>query len=577
MKSLFRLFRYAKAYRFYFVIAILCVIIESAFELIIPMIMANIIDVGLVNKDIEYILYQGILMGILAIISLIFGLLYAKFNAKAANGFGAELRKAEFEKIQEYSFINIDHFDTSSLITRLTSDVTVIQNAISGGLRPITRGPVMLILGLLFSFMINGELVLVFLIATPILAFILFLIVTKVAPKYAILQKAVDKLNIVVEEDLNAIRVVKAFVREDYESLKFDKVNSGLKETTKNTFSKAMLNMPSFQLVMYTTIVFILFFGANLIYVGKMQVGELTGFMSYVLQIMNSLMMISNVFLMMTRSLASAKRINEVFDEKLDLIGGSLNEMPKSGKIDFDHVYFKYASDAREYVLSDIDLHIKAGETIGIIGGTGSAKSSLVQLIPRLYDVSEGKVLIDDVDVKDYDLTKLRDAVSIVLQKNVLFSGTIKENLLWGNKDASDEEIAWAIKASAADEFVYDLKDGLDTYIEEGGTNVSGGQKQRLCIARSLLKRPKIIIFDDSTSAVDTATDSKIQDGLRSIKDMTKIIIAQRINSVMNADRIIILDDGKVAAFDTHEKLLKENEIYKDLYESQMKGGENNG
>ena len=259
----------------------------------------------------------------------------------------------------------------------------------------------------------------------------------------------------------------------------------------------------------------------------------------------------------------------------LSLIGGL--EMPKSGKIDFDHVYFKYASDAMEYVLSDIDLHIKAGETIGIIGGTGSAKSSLVQLIPRLYDVSEGKVLIDDVDVKDYDLTKLRDAVSIVLQKNVLFSGTIKENLLWGNKDASDEEIAWAIKASAADEFVYVLKDGLDTYIEEGGTNVSGGQKQRLCIARSLLKRPKIIIFDDSTSAVDTATDSKIQDGLRSIKDMTKIIIAQRINSVMNADRIIILDDGKVAAFDTHEKLLKENEIYKDLYESQMKGGENNG
>ena len=567
MKSLFRLFRYAKAYRFYFVIAVLCVIIESAFELIIPMIMANIIDVGLANKDIEFILYQGILMGILAIISLIFGLLYAKFNAKAANGFGAELRKAEFEKIQEYSFINIDHFDTSSLITRLTSDVTVIQNAISGGLRPITRGPVMLILGLLFSFMINGELVLVFLIATPILAFILFLIVTKVAPKYAILQKAVDKLNIVVEEDLNAIRVVKAFVREDYESLKFDKVNSSLKETTKNTFSKAMLNMPSFQLVMYTTIVFILFFGANLIYAGKMQVGELTGFMSYVLQIMNSLMMISNVFLMMTRSLASAKRINEVFDEKLDLIGGSLNEMPKSGKIDFDHVYFKYASDADEYVLSDIDLHIKAGETIGIIGGTGSANSSLVQLIPRLYDVSEGKVLIDDVDVKDYDLTKLRDAVSIVLQKNVLFSGSIKENLLWGNKDASDEEIIKAAKIANAHSFIKRLPKGYDTFITNDGTSLSQGQRQLLAIARAAVNDPPVLILDEATSSIDTRTEKLIEKGMDQLMEgRTVFVIAHRLSTVRNANAIMVLDHGKIIERGTHDELIDQKGVYYQLY-----------
>lgn len=577
MSELFRLIKYAKNYRRYFILAVFCVMIESAFELIIPMVMANIIDIGLSGSNIDYILKQGIIMGILAIFSLIFGLMYARFAAIAANGFGSQLREAEFTKIQDYSFLNIDHFDTSSLITRLTSDVTVIQNAISGGLRPMVRGPVMLILGLLFSFMINKELVIVFLVATPVLAAILFFIVSRVAPLYGVLQKAIDKVNVVIEENLSAIRTVKAFVREDYEAEKFDRVNSDLNHTAKSTFSKAMLNMPSFQLVMYSTIVMILFFGADLIFKGQMMVGELTGFLSYVLQIMNSLMMISNVFLMMTRSLASAKRINEIFDEDISLKSGQFEDGPKSGKIDFNNVFFKYAPDAEEYVLSDIDLHIESGETIGIIGGTGSAKSSLVQMIPRLYDATKGEILIDDRNIKDYDLKKLRDAVSIVLQKNVLFFGTIRENLLWGNKDADDEAIKAALKASAAYEFVSEFKDGIDTCLEEGGVNISGGQKQRLCIARALLKNPKIIIFDDSTSACDTATEDMIQHELAKIKNLTKIIIAQRITSIMHADKIIILDDGRIVDKGDHAYLLKHSPIYRELYESQLKGGKRDG
>lgn len=577
MAELFRLARYAKRYRRYFVLAVICVMVESALELVIPLVMANIIDIGLMSGNIDYILKQGIVMAVLAILSLIFGLLYARFAATAANGFGSELREAEFTRIQDYSFLNIDHFDTSSLITRLTSDVTVIQNAIAGGLRPMVRGPVMLILGILFSFLINKELVAVFLIATPVLAAILFLIVSKVAPLYGVLQRAIDKVNVVIEENLGAIRVVKAFVREDYEAEKFDQVNSALNSTAKNTFSHAMLNMPSFQLVMYSSIVMILFFGADLIFKGQMMVGELTGFLSYVLQIMNSLMMISNVFLMMTRSLASAKRINEIFDEEVMLKGGNLENGPENGRIDFKDVYFKYAPDAEEYVLSAIDLHIASGETIGIIGGTGSAKSSLVQMIPRLYDATKGEILIGGLNIRDYDLKKLRDAVSIVLQKNVLFSGTIRENLLWGNKDADEKAIMAALKASAADSFVNDLKDGIDTYLEEGGVNISGGQKQRLCIARALLKKPKIIIFDDSTSACDTATEAIIQAELAKIKDLTKIIIAQRITSIMHADKIIILDDGRIVGEGDHAALLANNPIYQELYESQMKGGGSDG
>ena len=574
MNQLFKLFRYAKPYRWQFFLAILFVVVETGFELFIPMIMADIIDVGLQTGDVAYIARQGVIMAVMALVSLVSGLLYARYAAIAVNGFGGALRHAEFEKIQQFSFLNIDHFETSSLITRMTNDVTVIQDAIATGLRPIVRGPSMLILGLFFSFTINTELAMTFVVATPILGIILLFIVRKVAPMYKKLQEAIDDLNIIVEENLQAIRVVKAFVREDYEGMKFDTVNERQKDVAVNTFKYAVLNMPAFQLVMYGTIVMILFFGGNLIFAGEMQVGELTGFLSYVLQIMNSLMMISNVFLMVTRSLASAYRIDEVFEEKLDLYDGTYGGEVEDGSIDFKHVSFKYAKTAKENVLSDVDIHIHSGETIGIIGATGSAKSSLVQLIPRLYDATAGEVKVGGRNVKDYHLETLRDAVAIVLQKNVLFSGTVKENLLWGNESATDEEIENACHTAAVDEFIDTFPDGYETYLDEGGVNVSGGQKQRLCIARALLKHPKIIIFDDSTSAVDTATEARIRDGLAKLSNLTKIIIAQRITSIMHADRIYIIDDGRVVESGTHDELLANSAIYQDLYESQMKGGE---
>lgn len=572
MKDLKILFAYGKPYRKAFVLAVLFVMIETSFELIIPMIMADIIDIGVVNHDVDLILIQGVKMGICALISLVCGLLYARYVGLAANGFGAELRKAEFKKIQEYSFANLDHFDTSSLITRLSSDVSVLQNAISGGLRPMVRGPVMLVLGLGVAFYINAKLALVFLICAPILGLILFAIVKKIAPMYGKLQNALDQVNSTIQENLNAIRVVKAFVRGEYEIEKFERVNQDLKQTAEATFHYAVLNQPAFQLTMYASIVLILWFGGNLIFIGNMKVGELTGFLSYVLQIMNSLMMISNVFLMLTRSLASARRISEIFEEELDLADGDAFASIEHGDIEFRNVSFKYNPKAKQNTLSKINIKIKAGETIGIIGGTGSGKSSLVQLIPRLYDVNEGEVLIDGKNVKEYSLKHLRDAIGMVLQKNVLFSGTIKENLLWGNPQASDEELAWASHVAAVDEFIDNFPQRYETDLGQGGVNVSGGQKQRLCIARALLKHPKVMIFDDSTSAVDTATEARIKEGLASLKAVTKLIIAQRITSIMDADQIIIMEDGRVHAIGKHEDLLANNKIYQEIYYSQQKG-----
>ena len=572
MKDLKILFAYGKPYRKAFVLAVLFVMIETSFELIIPMIMADIIDIGVVNHDVDLILIQGVKMGICALISLVCGLLYARYVGLAANGFGAELRKAEFKKIQEYSFANLDHFDTSSLITRLSSDVSVLQNAISGGLRPMVRGPVMLVLGLGVAFYINAKLALVFLICAPILGLILFAIVKKIAPMYGKLQNALDQVNSTIQENLNAIRVVKAFVRGEYEIEKFERVNQDLKQTAETTFHYAVLNQPAFQLTMYASIVLILWFGGNLIFIGNMKVGELTGFLSYVLQIMNSLMMISNVFLMLTRSLASARRISEIFEEELDLADGDAFASIEHGDIEFRNVSFKYNPKAKQNTLSKINIKIKAGETIGIIGGTGSGKSSLVQLIPRLYDVNEGEVLIDGKNVKEYSLKHLRDAIGMVLQKNVLFSGTIKENLLWGNPQASDEELAWASHVAAVDEFIDNFPQRYETDLGQGGVNVSGGQKQRLCIARALLKHPKVMIFDDSTSAVDTATEARIKEGLASLKAVTKLIIAQRITSIMDADQIIIMEDGRVHAIGKHEDLLANNKIYQEIYYSQQKG-----
>jgi ATP-binding cassette subfamily B multidrug efflux pump len=561
-------------YKMYAVLSCLCVAFETLFELIIPMIMADIIDVGVANGDQAYILERGLQMVFCAGISLVLGIGYARFAALCGQGLGAELRKAEYRKIQEFSFSNTDKFSTSSLVTRLTSDVTLIQNAVSNGIRPLIRAPLMMVTGMILSFLLNAKLALVFFVAAPTLGICLWLVIRKVRPLYTRMQSAIDLVNRMIQENLTAIRVVKAYVREDYEKVKFAQVNQELKSISEKSFRTAVLNMPAMQLVMYTTIICILWFGGKLIFAGEMQVGELTGFLSYVLQILNSLMMISNVFLMLTRAMASGKRILDVLDEEIDL-----KEDPeatgeiKAGEIEFRNVSFKYKKEGKKYVLSNVSFHIEPGQTVGIIGGTGSAKSTLVQLIPRLYDVTEGEILIDQIPVKQYPLKHLREAVAMVLQKNTLFTGTIADNLRWGKEDASEEELMKACRMACADEFLLQMKDGLSSQVEQGGVNLSGGQKQRLCIARALLKRPRILILDDSTSAVDTATEAKIREALQnSLADTTKIIIAQRITSVMHADQILIMEDGKLNDCGTHEELLQRNEIYQEIYYSQQEG-----
>ncbi|OUN10338.1 ABC transporter ATP-binding protein [Flavonifractor sp. An9] len=578
MKELKRLLSYLGPYRRDLFLGGLLVLVETAFELVIPVLMADLIDVGVENRDLNYIVVKGVQMGVCAVLALITGLLYARFAARAAYGWGARIREAQYERVQDYAFSNLDRFESSSLVTRMTTDVTVLQNAINGGLRPLVRSPVMLVMGLGLSFWMNARLALIFVVTAPILALILFFVVRKVAPMYGRLQKAMDKLNNVVQEGLTAIRAVKAFVRGEYEEEKFQSVNEELMATSQRTFHFAVLNLPAFQFTMYTAIVLILWFGGGMILGGSLQVGELTGFLSYVLQVMNSFMMISNVFLLLTRSLASAHRIAEVLEEKPALVSPAqpVEEVP-DGSVDFERVSFKYHTDAREYALSGVNLHIRAGQTVGILGGTGSAKTTLVQLIPRLYDATEGTVRVGGHDVKDYDLTVLRDAVGIVLQKNVLFSGTVRENLKWGDPDADDEALWAACRAACADEFLERMPDGLDTDLGQGGVNVSGGQKQRLCIARALLKKPKILIFDDSTSAVDTATEGKIRGALSKLTGVTKIIIAQRVTSVMHTDLIVILEDGRIHAAGTHRELLEHDPIYQEIYASQMKGGEENG
>lgn len=561
-------------YRMYAVLSCICVAFETLFELIIPMIMADIIDVGVANGDQAYILERGLQMVFCAGISLVLGIGYARFAALCGQGLGAELRKAEYRKIQEFSFSNTDKFSTSSLVTRLTSDVTLIQNAVSNGIRPLIRAPLMMVTGMILSFLLNAKLALVFFVAAPTLGICLWLVIRKVRPLYTRMQSAIDLVNRMIQENLTAIRVVKAYVREDYEKVKFAQVNQELKSISEKSFRTAVLNMPAMQLVMYTTIICILWFGGKLIFAGEMQVGELTGFLSYVLQILNSLMMISNVFLMLTRAMASGKRILDVLDEEIDL-----KEDPeatgeiKAGEIEFRNVSFKYKKEGKKYVLSNVSFHIEPGQTVGIIGGTGSAKSTLVQLIPRLYDVTEGEILIDQIPVKQYPLKHLREAVAMVLQKNMLFTGTIADNLRWGKEDASEEELMKACRMACADEFLLQMKDGLSSQVEQGGVNLSGGQKQRLCIARALLKRPRILILDDSTSAVDTATEAKIREALQdNLADTTKIIIAQRITSVMHADQILIMEDGKLNDCGTHEELLQRNEIYQEIYYSQQEG-----
>ena len=578
MKDMKRLFGYMGPYKKDMILGALFVMIETGFELFIPIMISNLIDIGVANHDVNYIYVKGVQMALLALGALVTGLLYAHFSAKASYGWGAEIRKAEYARVQQYAFSNLDHFVTSSLITRMTTDVNVLQNMIISGFRPITRGPSLLIMGIGLSFYMNPKLAFVFVVCTPILAIILFVIVRKVAPMYTRLQSIMDRLNQVVQENLTAIRAVKAFVRDEYEEDKFEEVNRDMAKSSETTFHYAVLNLPAFQAVMYTTIVLILWFGGNMILKSELAVGNLTGFLSYVMQVINSLMMLANVFLLLTRSLASAHRIAEILDENIVLTSPENGEKKvKDGSIDFENVSFKYREDARKYALENVNLHIPAGQTIGVIGTTGSAKTTLVQLIPRLYDATTGVVRVGGVNVHDYDLSVLRDSVNITLQKNVLFSGTVRENLKWGNPFADDETIWKACRAACADEFLSRMPDGLDTMLEQGGNNLSGGQKQRLCIARALLGNAKILIFDDSTSAVDTATEKKIRKALADYKDVTKIIIAQRITSVMNTDQIVILDDGKVHRVGTHKELLANDPIYQEIYASQMKGGNDDG
>lgn len=572
VRNLKLLMSYLGEFKRDFILGVLFIAIETALELFIPVIMANIIDVGVPAHDTGYILFQGALMLVCAAVSLVLGLGYARYSARVAVGLGANLRAAEYRKIQTLAFGNLDEYETSSLVTRMTTDITVIQNAVGNGFRPMVRGPVNLVMGLVYAFSLSRDLAAVFAVILPMLAIVLGIITVRVSPLYRQLQTSMDHLNGVVQEDLTAVRAVKAYVRAEHECDKFDTVNTELAGTATKTFGTAVLNLPVFQLSMYVAAVSILWIGGRMIIEGRLGVGSLTGFMSYVLLIMNSLMMISNVFLLLTRALTSVGRISEVLDEEpviANPAGDLATAAPTDGGIEFRGVSFKYRADAAEDVLEHIDLRIESGSTVGILGGTGSGKSSLVQLIARLYDATEGVVLVGGHDVRDYDLATLRDAVGIVLQKNVLFTGTVRENLQWGNPQASDDELLAACRAACVDEFL-DRIGGLDGELGQGGAGVSGGQKQRLCIARTLLKHPRVLIFDDSTSAVDMATDAKIREHIAQIPNTTVLIIAQRIASVMDADRIVVLDDGRVHGAGTHEELLAGDNIYQEIYTSQM-------
>ncbi len=571
-----KLASYVKEYKKSAIATPIFVILEVVMEVIIPLLMARIIDIGIQNNDIHYILEMGILLIISAILSLTFGMLSGRFAAKASAGYAKNLRKAMFHKIQDYSFENIDKFSTSSLVTRMTTDVTNVQMAFQMIIRILVRGPMLMIFALLMVSSISAKLSLIFLIAIPILGAILFLIATKAHPIFEKVFKKYDKLNRVVQENLNAIRVVKAYVREDTEEKKFKEVNDEVYTNFKRAEKIVAFNSPVMQLTIYTCILFISWIGAKLIVGGDMQTGQLSSIITYAWQILSSLMMISMVFVMVIISQSSAERIVEVIDEEPTIKNPEKPiEEVKDGAISFKDVSFCYSDekDENKFALEHINLDIKEGETIGIIGGTGSSKSTLVQLIPRLYDATKGEITVGGVNVKDYDIHALRDSVAMVLQKNVLFSGTIAENLRWEKKNADLEELEDVCKLAQADSFIQEFPSKYDTVLDQGGTNVSGGQKQRICIARAILKKPKILILDDSTSAVDTKTDALIRKAFREeIPNTTKIIIAQRVSSIEDADKIIVLNEGKIDGIGTSEELLKTNEIYKEVYESQKKG-----
>jgi len=552
--------------------------LEVAMEVIIPLLMAWIIDNGVEKGNLRYVLIIGAILVAASFLALSFGVLAGKYAAKASAGFARNLRKAMYDNIQNFSFLSIDKYSTAGLVTRLTTDVTNVQNAYQMALRMFARPPLMLVTAMAMSFYINARLTLVFLGAIFFLGILLYFIMTSAHPHFKRVFRKYDDLNASVQENLTGIRAVKAYVREAYETNKFYKASENLYQNFLKAEKIIIFNAPLMQFTMNTCILLLSWFGAKMIVSNSMTTGELMSFFTYTTNILMSLMFLSMVFLMLIMARSSAERISEVLDENMDLTNcdNPVYEV-KDGSVKFRGVNFSYNKDKDNLVLENINLEIKAGETVGIIGGTGSGKSSLVQLIPRLYDIKDGAVEVGGVDVRKYDIETLRNEVSMVLQKNVLFSGTIKENLKWGNKNAGDEEILEACRQAQADEFIQNLPDKYDTFIEQGGTNVSGGQKQRLCIARALLKKPKIIILDDSTSAVDTSTDAFIRKAFKeAIPDTTKIIIAQRVSSVQEADKIIVLNDGVIDGIGTHEELLSSNAIYREVFESQMKGVESN-
>ena len=579
-----KLWPHARPYTAWILAGVACSAAEAIFELLIPLVMSDIVDIGIENGDQAYILSKGGLMVAMAMVSLAFGLGAAVCSSVAGQGFGANLRRAEYEHIQEFAFSNIEKFSTASLVTRLTNDVNNMQMTLMMGMRLLVRAPVMLVSALFLSIRISYQLSNVFLVALPLLLAVVAVILKRVGPMFRSLQEKTDALNLVVQEDLTGIRVVKSFVQEGYEEQKFRQRNRDLKGTSEKAFGAVVVNMPVMMLIVYGTIIAVMWFGGRMVYSGTLEAGKLITFFTYITQIMMSLMMVSMIFMMLTRSVACAKRIVEVLEEAPAITDGAAEtdvdgegrETPavvRDGSIDFDHVSFKYHAGSPEWVLRDIDLHIRSGQTVGILGGTGSAKTTLVSLIPRLYEADEGTVSVGGRPVQAYTMEHLRDAVSVVLQKNTLFSGTIRENLLWGDPNATEEELWAACRAACADEFLERMPNGLDTDLGQGGVNVSGGQKQRLCIARAILKRPKVLILDDSTSAVDTATDAKIRSAFANeLKDTTKIIIAQRVTSICEADLILVMDGGRIAAQGTHDELMKTCDIYREVYQSQQEG-----
>ena len=579
---------YTKGYRVYILLGILCSAGEAVLELMLPKAMSSIVDYGIGGNggagDRSYILTMGLKMVLMALICLALGVGAAALAAKAGMGFGANVRDAEYRQVQRFSFSNIEHFSTASLITRLTNDVSSVQMTLMMGMRMLVRAPVMLITALVMALRISLQLSQIFLVILPLLALMVFIILRYVGPFFTSLQKATDGLNLVVQEDLNAIRVVKSFVREDREKEKFFQRSETLRQTAERAFGFVVTFIPMVNLIMGGTIVSIMWLGGHYVAGGQMLSGDLLAFFTYASEILMSLMMVAMVMMVLTRSIACGKRIVEVLEEQPEITDddavkeiaddGTERELTLSdGSIRFDHVYFKYHPDSAEWNLTDIDFSIASGMTVGILGGTGSAKSTLVSLIPRLYEATEGAVYVGGHNVKDYTMETLREGCAMVLQKNTLFSGTIRDNLRWGDENATDQEMEAACRMACADEFISRMPDGYDTRIEQGGTNVSGGQKQRLCIARAILRKPKVLILDDSTSAVDTATDAKIRAALKeALPSSTKLIIAQRISSVMDADVILVLDDGKISGMGTHEQLMASNQIYREVYQSQQEG-----